>query len=444
MKTSALTGLVLCSVVAAACRANGEDSPVASSGDDLTADQMVAPLKDESGSVQTTTPSGAIDTTNPFFQSLGTNGRFCGSCHVAENGWTITPAGVQARFDATNGTDPIFNPLDGSDSPVAPYGTADERRAAASNLLARGTIRVGLPRVKPLANWDIDVEIVADPKNSNALTAKNGQISFFRRPLPTTNLRMIATINWDGRNTVNLTDMRPGLLKQANGATLVHAQGSPLTADQQAAIVDFETSLVTAQVKSDAAGRLDADGATGGPFPLLTQAFSIGMNPPKAFDVFDAWNDLPRTGINAARADVAAGQRLFNERRFGPNGDRTCATCHNAPNVGGSTTFAFFDDGISDAANWNHDVPLYRVTQKSNTANSVLTTDPGRAMVTGQWADMNKFKVPGLRGLAARAPYFHDGSVPTLAGVVDHYNTRNSIGLTDDEKRQLTLFLESL
>ena len=74
----------------------------------------------------------------------------------------------------------------------------------------------------------------------------------------------------------------------------------------------------------------------------------------------------------------------------------------------------------------------------------IETTDPGRAMITGQWADMNRFKVPGLRGLAARPPYFHDGSAATIADVVDHYEGHFGIAFSGDEKRQLVAFLESL
>ncbi len=57
---------------------------------------------------------------------------------------------------------------------------------------------------------------------------------------------------------------------------------------------------------------------------------------------------------------------------------------------------------------------------------------------------MNKFKVPGLRGLSARPPYFHDGSVSTLDDVVNHYDSHFGIGFTSNEKRDLVAFLESL
>jgi cytochrome c peroxidase len=450
MKTYAVTTIVaLSSVAAAACSSEDGGDTAVSSSQPLTGSEMLEPLKNDRGSAQTATATGSVDTDNAFFQSLGTNGRSCGSCHVAEEAWTISPAGLQKRFDATGGLDPVFVRLDGADSPTAPITTVDERRAASSNLLSRGTIRVGLPRTRPTLSWDIEVEQIADPRNTNALTPINGQVSFFRRPLPVANLRFTAAINWDGRNTPDQTNMRPGLLNQSNGGTTGHAQGAPLPDATRAAIVDFELGLYTAQVMHDTAGNLTSANALGGPGPLVTQPFAIGANSSTSFDrkvftIFDAWNGREDDGLNAARADVAAGQRIFNEKTFGPNGDRTCSGCHNAPNVGSSTRFAFFDVGVSKASRWSGNVPLYRVTQRSNPANVIETTDPGRAMITGQWADVNKFKVPGLRGLAAHPPYFHDGSAATIADVVDHYEQHFGIAFAGDEKRQLVSFLESL
>lgn len=72
------------------------------------------------------------------------------------------------------------------------------------------------------------------------------------------------------------------------------------------------------------------------------------------------------------------------------------------------------------------------------------TTDPGRALITGKWADIGKVKGPVLRGLAARAPYFHNGSAQSLAEVVDFYNVRFAIGFTAREKQDLVNFLGTL
>ncbi len=63
---------------------------------------------DPSGTSRSFSANGALDLRNPFFQNLGSNGRACISCHQPDQGWTITPAGIQQRFDATGGLDPIF------------------------------------------------------------------------------------------------------------------------------------------------------------------------------------------------------------------------------------------------------------------------------------------------------------------------------------------------
>jgi cytochrome c peroxidase len=74
----------------------------------------------------------------------------------------------------------------------------------------------------------------------------------------------------------------------------------------------------------------------------------------------------------------------------------------------------------------------------------VQTTDPGRALVSGKFADVGKFKGPILRGLAARAPYFHNGSAQSLDDVVTFYNSRFNIGLTAREQSDLVAFLKAL
>jgi cytochrome c peroxidase len=65
-------------------------------------------------------------------------------------------------------------------------------------------------------------------------------------------------------------------------------------------------------------------------------------------------------------------------------------------------------------------------------------------MITGKWRDIGRFKGPVLRGLAARAPYFHNGAAATLEEAVDFYDTRFTIGLTVREKADLVAFLRAL
>jgi cytochrome c peroxidase len=88
-------------------------------------------------------------------------------------------------------------------------------------------------------------------------------------------------------------------------------------------------------------------------------------------------------------------------------------------------------------------MPLYTVRNKV-TRDERQTTDPGRALRTGRWADLDKFKAPSLRGVVARPPYFHNGIAGTLTDVVRHYETALGFVYTPEEREDLVAFLEAL
>src|SRR5919202_3256515 len=206
-------------------------------------DPNVQPIPDATGTFQTFTANGSIDTTNPFFQSLGTNGRTCATCHDRHDGWTITPADVQARFNATGGLDPLFRPIDGANSPNADVSTVDARRAAYSMLLTKGLIRIPL---SPPPGAQFTVVAVDDPYDY----ATPDHLSLFRRPLPATNLPFLSAVMWDGRETVQqITNANPqalqtDLMHQAIDATLGHAQAAITPTTQQLQqIASFQTGI---------------------------------------------------------------------------------------------------------------------------------------------------------------------------------------------------------
>src|SRR5262249_108777 len=103
------------------------------------------PFQDPTGILKTFNTTGKVDLTGPFFQSLGTNGRSCGTCHQASDAWTVSAAHVADRFEATDGLDPIFRPNDGSNCDTLDTSTVDARRQAYSLLISRGLIRIFLP-----------------------------------------------------------------------------------------------------------------------------------------------------------------------------------------------------------------------------------------------------------------------------------------------------------
>ena len=420
------------------------------------------------GTAATFSTVGRIDLTGPFFQNLGTNGRTCASCHVHDQGWTITPAAVQSRFDKTSGTDPIFSLVDGSNSPLADVSTVEARSAAFSMLRTKGLIRIGLPIP---ANAEFTLAAVNDPYGF----ASAAELSLFRRPLPTSNIRFLSTVMWDGRENIPGGTIDNALLNQSNNATMGHAQAAvPLTDAQRRAIVDFQLAMTTGQfMDQDAKELQNAMGSVGGPDLLSSQTFYIGINDnfgdsrsakpfnPVVFALYDPWaTTLTGTGQKEqARWSILRGQTLFNTRRFQITGvsglndepvfgspaslTGTCTTCHNTPNSGNHSVAAPLNIGIADGSRRTSDMPLYTLRNIA-TGQTVQTTDPGRALVTGKWKDIGRFKGPVLRGLGARAPYFHNGAVATIAAVVDFYNTRFSIGLTAAERSDLIMFLRAL
>jgi cytochrome c peroxidase len=429
---------------------------------------------DPSGRVETFQPAGATSTAeNPFFQNLGTNGRTCFTCHQPQTGWTITAASASERFQASGGTDPLFRSIDGATCPTDDVSTLGAKRRAFKLLIEKGLIRIGLPLPPsnpPAPNQPLKFEVthVDDPYHctTNPVTGLQtptmGILSMYRRPLPSTNLGFVkdTAIMWDGRE--------PTLQHQALDATLGHAEGNlpGPSGDQQNEIVAFETGIFTAQIFDNKAHGLNAAPATGGPMGLPQQLgkFSLGLNDPfgsnfnpNIFDLYKPWLDLPDANPEVKdRESVARGEDVFNTKSFKiigvpPIPDNTvgfCGTCHDSPNVGNHTVRLPLNIGIANAGTNSppgldiSGLPVF--TLKCDDGREFHVTDPGRALISGQCDDIGKFKGPILRGLAARAPYFHNGSAATLMDVVNFYNQRFSIKFTEQEKKDLVNFLKTL
>jgi cytochrome c peroxidase len=101
------------------------------------------------------------------------------------------------------------------------------------------------------------------------------------------------------------------------------------------------------------------------------------------------------------------------------------------------------DIGLTDASRRTRDLPLYTLRNNA-TGETIQTTDPGKALVSGKWADIGKFKGPILRGVSMRAPYFHNGSAASLDAVLDFYESRFGLGLTVQQRADLLAFLNAL
>ncbi|MFZ6777846.1 cytochrome C [Undibacterium sp. Ji83W] len=457
----------------------------------------LVPFANGEGTALTVSTTGSIDKNNAFFKALG-NGRSCATCHQESHGWSINPDNLKDRFVQTNGDDPVFRLVDGANSPNALVATMDQKRLAYNMLLTKGLIRVGLP-----VPADAEFTLVKADDPYGYASAK--EISLFRRPLPTTNLKFLSTVMWDGRETFTdarsnlcIRNTRPlqcfsstdfDLLHQSNSAVTGHAQAAQgLTATEQRSIVDFEKTLFTAQITSLVAGNLTDAGAKGGPAELAKNNFYFGINDLDVGDyvtgtpfdrnvmnMFTAWRGLdrptppnppvqgrppqppqPPTAINLARGSIARGEQIFNNKPFNitrvagfndelrlPLQRATCTSCHSVGNVGSHSVPRLFNTGVSDASLRTPDMPLYTLRNKL-TGEIVETTDPGSAMATGKWKDIGRFKVPSLRAIEARSPYFHNGGMVEISDVVKFYDKRFNIGFTPQEINDLTEFLKVL
>jgi mono/diheme cytochrome c family protein len=381
------------------------------------------PMPNHGGEATTFSTRGSVDLTGEFFQAQGTNGQSCASCHIPEEAWSITPATLQRLFDETDGTHTVFTPLD-ANTPNMDVSTAEKRRVAYSMLLTRGVFRRGgAPR--PNSEWELIA--VDDPHGFATLD----RLEHWRRSMPTINFPIgSATVNWDAGSNVG-KGQRAALVNLTNRLITGALQGQPATPEVVNDIVDFESSLFTAQLTVPGVGRLDSDGARGGPEALSTMTKVQG-----GFDLFDAWAG----DANPKRAQIARGQEVFNSIN---RSHKSCIVCHNSANNGTNMSNDLFDIRTASVEARTPDLPLYTFRNKQ-TGETRQLTDAGLGNITGLWDDLGTFKTPTLRGLAARAPYFHNGIAATLEDVVRHYENHFGFRFTDEERADLVAFLNAL
>ncbi len=419
----------------------------------ITNAHALEPTIDAAGVAESFHTSGVIDHTNPFFEVFGTNGRTCATCHDSRTAWTMTPLLAQLLFLTTDGLGPLFRQFDETLRPDSDISTHAARKAAYAMLLSKGLTRF-TRTIKPTAEFQVIA--VDDPYGWSTPAA----FLNFRRILSVANAAHESSVTWTG----GPADVRTNLASLVVGATKFHGETTfTVSPTDAAAGADFLMGLSFAQSIDFRAGLLNAGGASGGPANLSAQAFYLGINAlggdsmtgapfnPVSFTLYDAWE----TSAFQGRQRIARGEAAFygvdititgvaglNDALGQPTIHGHCTTCHNAPNAGSHSEFRMLDTGHTGPDLRTSDVPL--LTLQNKTTGAIRqTTDVGRALTTGAWADIGKFKVPTLRGLAARAPYFHDGSASSLEDVLNFYEQRFGVDV-NGSKDDIVAFLQSL
>jgi len=331
-------------------------------------------------------------------------------------------------------------------------------------------------------------------------------VSVYRRPRPAINLRyvvaagfgvtpfiaktgMLAAVDPDTGLPVNMNMMadarEPTLRTQASSAAAVHLQvDRPLTVSELDQIESFERQLYGAQIYSAGAGRLDEPGGPPGLGPVAMangRDGVLGNNTSNyVFPFGDVWHDLPdgdgspEAAQNALRESAARGHDVFFFRTFwirdsmhinsvglGNPIKRTCSTCHGMHMMAMDVANGWMDLGttnlpwareepVSPWATKPQRMPLFKLTCRNDLpphpflGREIYTQDPGRALISGKCDDIGAIVIQQFRGLAARAPYFSNGSAATVREVVDFYDRRYNIQYTEQEKQDLVNFLSLL
>ncbi|MFZ0806295.1 MAG: hypothetical protein WAN03_08940 [Candidatus Sulfotelmatobacter sp.] len=443
------------------------------------------PFLNFTGLSGTYSKTGSVDLSGPFFQSLGTNGRSCGTCHEPSDGFGLSAVDAQFRYFISRGKDPLFAQVDGSTCPTGPINN--------SLVVNNGLIRIGLtvpPNTTDSSAPQYTITAVQDPYGCALTTDSQGvqTVSVYRRPLPTTNLGFLSAVMFDGRESLTYplnngttfaANLNADLTQQAIDATMTHAQATqPPTASQLSQIVGLELPLNSAQLADFFAGNL-AKGANGGAQFLSTQNYYPGINDslggdpdgnaftPNVFTIYTSFQN----SRNPQQASIARGEQIFNTQPLTienvpglTTGTQqimgTCTTCHDTFNVGNHSFPLPLDIGNGRSLTYETDpniiaglkelsaptLPVFELvcTQGPLAGTTYYTSDPGKALISGQCADIGRGKGLILRGLAARAPYFHNGTAANLQQLVNFYNQRFQIGMSSQQMKDLINFLQTL
>jgi hypothetical protein len=465
-------------------------------------------IKNAAGTLGIINAAGEIDTKgHPFFEPIGPNGRACVTCHQPANGFSLTPELARQRWDETKGKDPLFAAVDGSDCPSLPQDDPASHSMLLKHGLIRiahpwpykqqfDSFSAKEP--------EFTIEVVRDPTGCNTdpkygLKSADPRISVYRRVRPTTNLRYVVDPSYDlsGRfnnktgvplpndpatgEHVGLPIMSDGraftLEQQMDDAFVIHMGGTHggIAKDVMQQIKDYESQIYSAQDSHIVAGSLTEKGGPPalGPKALETGRSIINGNnwrSPTFLD-FEAWrNDNPKTEQEKFRASVARGNDLFLERPIwisdvtgfnsigmGNPYKRTCVICHSVHMTGNDFAPGVMDLGVNnkpwadagEVLDTSH-LPLFKLTCKADApphpfaGRVVYTHDPGRALLTGLCHDIGSLVMQPMRGMSARAPYFSNGTAKSIGDVIDYYNARFDMNLTEQERQDLINFLSVL
>jgi cytochrome c peroxidase len=356
---------------------------------------------------------GAMAFVKRTLPGLDTNGRACADCHMLTDHFQLSPASAEARFQQLqtarqtdpDADDPLFRPIDADDFRIHGDEANDYR-----NLRENGLIRItfALPaNIKlidpatgsPSNETFVDVWRMVPTVNDVKLTGPDSQNPWFRSPNATGGYQLDARLET--------------LQAQALGALTNHAQ---LHIAPPQRILEDLASFQNVLFSSPGVR-------------ALSDAISAG-NPvlPDPDPPLDTLEQQGKVVFERACAQCHGGASQSNAQapviRFHDISSQCPRPIDTRPvTVVEPARFAF----APCPARLERNARTYEITLANGTRTRRVSSDPGRALLTGfvggpaPQDDWNKFDMPALRGISKTAPYFHNNSAATLEEVVDHY-----------------------
>ncbi|MFN0008749.1 MAG: cytochrome-c peroxidase [Planctomycetota bacterium] len=329
----------------------------------------------------------------------------CASCHVPERG----------------GSDPRTDPALASSVNPGPdglFGTPDDVRGSP-----------GIVRSLTTGHYEL-----------SALFGLAPQVTGRKAP-SSINAAYAPLLFWDGRAAGTFRDPVTNAIVLNAGAALESQAVAPLVSDVEMAHADRDWNQIVARVEESVPLRLSPS------VPASLTTFVNGRDYPQIFQ--EAFGTPGVTPSRIAMAIASYERTQFSNQTpidqfFGGNQgaltqlelqgqqvfisqQASCVTCHTGNLF---TNQAFFYIGVRPQ-----------------------NEDLGRFAVTGNPADRGAMRVPSLRNVELRAPYFHNGSMATLEDVIDFYDrggdfdapnlppTIRPLGLSAQQKTALAAFL---
>jgi cytochrome c peroxidase len=327
---------------------------------------------------------GALNFFMPF---PGGNGRSCATCHNPQDGFSLSPATVEARWQRLQrarqknprADDPLFRSID-----------ADDGKQDFTLLRTRALVKV---RVQ-LPDY---VSLTDDPTATHVT---------FTRAVPSLNmLKHTAPYQWD-RTAKTLEE-------QAFKAVNAHMEPTVQpTQEFLETVAEFQRHLFSSAKVKKLSDAIDA----GGPIP--------DIDPPlTAFEQ----RGKERFNFFCAKCHGGPAQVQNLENRIFPPFDGSTNPVLINVGISNPLPTGFTKSPIHGPA---FDMPTQRFTVKLPNGSSVVlvSSDPGTVLtdikalepVAGRHV-FNRFGIPQLRGINKTAPYFHDHRAKTLEEVVKHY-----------------------